>query len=77
MSAQFYGAAVAAKPEIPTQLAAGRFDILRSWLTDNVYHHGSALDPLPLVKEATGSPLGTTAYVDYLKGKYGALYELS
>jgi carboxypeptidase Taq len=76
MSAQFYQAAVSAHPEIPAELARGRFATLLSWLTQDVYQYGRMLDPSSLVARATGQPLSTEPYIAYLRAKYGELYEL-
>ena len=76
MSAQFYDAAVRAHSEIPDQIAEGRFDTLRGWLTDNVYRHGSKFTASELLQRATGSDLTIEPYMGYLRNKYGALYGL-
>jgi carboxypeptidase Taq len=74
MSAQFYDAAVRAHPSIPSDVAAGRFDDLRAWLTNHVYRHGAKFLPAELLLRATGESLRIEPYLGYLKEKYGALY---
>jgi carboxypeptidase Taq len=76
MAAQLYRAALAARPEISDEIAAGRFDALREWLHSNVWRYGRRLEALDLVEKATGEPLGIDAYMAYLQEKYGRLYEL-
>jgi carboxypeptidase Taq len=76
LSAQFYAAAVQARPEIPAQIAAGEFALLHGWLRDNVYQHGRKFLPGVLVERATGTPMTMRPYLDYLRGKYGELYAL-
>jgi carboxypeptidase Taq len=76
MSAQFFDAALAAHPEIPQEIEAGRFDPLRAWLAAHVYVHGRSRSADEIMVSATGRPLSTTPYLGYLRGKYGALYEL-
>lgn len=76
LAAQFYAAAVAAKPGIAGEIEAGRFDTLRTWLADNIYRHGAKLEPEPLVRRVTGGPMRIGPYIGYLRGKYGALYDL-
>jgi carboxypeptidase Taq len=76
MSAQFFDAALRAHPEIPSEIEAGRFDTLRTWLARNIYTHGRARSADELVRDATGSPLSIAPYMRYLRGKYGALYGL-
>ncbi|MBN1640462.1 MAG: carboxypeptidase M32 [Anaerolineae bacterium] len=76
LSAQFYEAAVRAHPEIPSEVAAGSFGVLHTWLRDNVYRHGCKYTASELVERATGEPLRIAPYVAYLRLKYGELYQL-
>jgi carboxypeptidase Taq len=76
LSAQFYAAAVKARPEIPDEIARGEFGTLHGWLTENIYRHGRKFDPDELVTRATGEGMTIAPYVAYLRGKYGELYEL-
>jgi carboxypeptidase Taq len=76
MSAQFFDAALLAHPEIPSEISQGRFDTLRSWLTNNIYRHGRKLMPNEIIERATGKPLTVGPYIAYLKKKYGELYSL-
>ena len=77
LSAQFFAAATQAHhPEIASEMAGGRFDTLRGWLTDNVYHHGRTLRPDEIVARATGSSLTTAPYLAYLRRKYSELYRV-
>lgn len=76
LSAQLFEAAVAARPEIPDEIARGTFDTLRSWLAEHVWRHGRRHLPDELVRQATGRPLETAPYLRYLRGKFGELYEL-
>jgi carboxypeptidase Taq len=76
LSAQFHAAAVKNHPEIPREIAAGRFDTLHAWLTDRLYRHGRKLTPDELVMRATGAPMSIAPYLAYLRGKYGEFYRL-
>jgi carboxypeptidase Taq len=76
LSAQFFAAAVAAHPEIPQDIAAGRFDTLHDWLVAQVYRHGRKFTPAELVERATGAPMSIGPYLSYLRGKYGEFYRL-
>jgi carboxypeptidase Taq len=76
LSAQFYEAALHARPEIPGEMAQGQFATLLGWLRDNIYCHGSKFTAAELVKKATGGPLSIEPYIRYLRTKYGALYRL-
>jgi carboxypeptidase Taq len=76
LSAQFFAAARKAHPHIAGEIASGRFDALRGWLTGNIYVHGRTLPPGEIVVRATGSPMTTAPYLAYLRGKYRELYRL-
>jgi carboxypeptidase Taq len=77
LSAQFFAAAVKAHPEIPHEIAQGRFGTLHSWLTEHVYRHGRKFEPAELVVRATGEPMTIAPYLAYLRSKYGELYRLA
>ena len=73
---QFYTQALKAHPEIPREMALGKFDTLHSWLIDNVYQHGNKFTASELLERTTGGPLSIEPYLAYLKMKYGELYNL-
>jgi carboxypeptidase Taq len=73
---QFYAQALKAHPEIPTEIAQGKFNTLHTWLVDNVYQHGNKFTANELIEKATGGPLTIEPYITYLKTKFGELYNL-
>jgi carboxypeptidase Taq len=76
LCAQFYQAALKAHPEIPAEIEGGKFDTLHGWLQENIYRHGGKYTTNELVERATGGPLRVGPYLDYLRAKYGRLYQL-
>jgi carboxypeptidase Taq len=76
LAAQFYAAAVKAHPDIPREIASGKFATLHGWLADNIYRHGRTHTPDEIVEQATGLPMRMEPYLAYLRGKYGELYQL-
>ena len=76
LGAQFYAAALKAHPGIPGEIARGEFATLHGWLRENIYRHGAKFTPDELLQRATGSAMTMQPYLDYLRGKYGALYRL-
>ena len=76
LCAQFYNAALAAHPEIPHELSQGRTATLLSWLQDNIYRHGRKFTANELVQRVTGGPISIGPYIQYLRDKYGVLYNL-
>lgn len=75
-AAQFYDAALKARPEIPSEMRQGRFDTLHTWLRQNIYQHGSKFTANELVQRVTGGPMSIEPYLNYLRTKYGSLYDL-
>ena len=76
MSALFFEQALKKHPEIPAEIAQGRFATLRGWLEQHVYRHGRKFTADELVQRVTGSPLTIDPYIRYLQKKYGELYDL-
>jgi len=76
LSVQLFDKAVRDIPGIPDQIAAGEFDQLRGWMTENIYRHGAKFEPNDLVVRATGQEMESHSYVRYLKQKYGEMYDL-
>jgi len=75
-SAQSFAAATAALPSIPQEIEKGEFDGLRNWLTNNIYQYGSQYTAPEIIKKSTGGDLSIRPYIDYLKEKFGKLYEV-
>lgn len=76
MSALFFEQAVAAHPEIKSEIGQGEFGTLLGWLKDNIYTHGRKYQANELIERVTGGPLTIDPYINYLKTKYGELYQL-
>jgi carboxypeptidase Taq len=76
LSAQLYGAALKAHPQIPDEMKRGKFGKLHGWLKENLYRHGRKFTAHEIVERVTGSPLTIEPYIHYLKAKYGELYDL-
>ncbi len=77
MGAQFFAQALKQHPEIPAQIAQGDFATLHNWLAENIYQHGAKFTASELVQRVTGGPLTIAPYIQYLKTKYGEIYQLS
>jgi carboxypeptidase Taq len=76
LGAQFFEAALSARPEIPAEIEEGEFGTLHGWLKENIYQHGSKYTATELVERITGGPMSIEPYIRYLWTKYGELYEL-
>lgn len=76
MGALFFENAVKAHPSIPAEICQGQFSTLHGWLKENIYQHGAKFTANELVERATGGPITTQPYINYLRAKYGELYQL-
>jgi carboxypeptidase Taq len=74
-AAQLYEKAESDLGDLSEQFANGQFEPLRTWLRDNIHHHGQRYTASELVKHVTGQPLSHEALVRHLRGKYGPLYQ--
>lgn len=77
LSVQLFDTATKANPAIGDQIAAGEFSGLFQWLKENVWRYGRRYFPQELIKKATGRPLETGPYIQYLKTKFGKIYGVS
>lgn len=74
MASQFYAAALAEHPQIEDEIGQGRFEMLHTWLRENIYCHGSRYTADELLRKVTGQPLTIEPYLAYLQTKYGEIY---
>jgi carboxypeptidase Taq len=57
-------------------IACGRFDELRTWLSENIHCHGSKFESPKLLQRITGGGIDPEIYIEYLREKYSEIYEL-
>ena len=76
VSGQLWSAIHAAIPDIEGRIGRGEFADILEWLRANIHRHGRKYLPNELVQMATGEPLTSRYYLDYLTGKYGEIYGL-
>ncbi|MFA5551342.1 MAG: carboxypeptidase M32 [Trueperaceae bacterium] len=77
MSVQLFEAAERHVGDLEGAIRAGDFAPLLSWLRKNVHRHGNRYSPAELLERATGARLDAGPYLDYLRAKFGGLYQLS
>lgn len=75
-SAQFYEAAKRDIFDLEPEISRGEFSHFRAWLKKNIHIHGKLYSASELVKNATGEELNSTHFINYIKKKYGELYEI-
>lgn len=69
-SAQIWASYKKYDPVFRTTLETGDFQKILSWLTTNIYIHGSIYTPTEVIKKATGQALSADAYITYLTEKF-------
>lgn len=75
-SAQLWEQMQKDNPTVVSEIEAGRFDAVLSWLREKIHQHGKKFTFAELAQRATGSTLRWEPYIDYLTGKYGEIYGL-
>lgn len=63
-------------PNIPDEIAQGKFDTILGWMREHVHQYGSKYEPQEIMLKATGSKITPEPYIKYLKEKYGEIYNL-
>src|SRR5207237_8818990 len=69
-AAQLFAAAREAEPGLMAALGKGDFAPLLGWLRANVHGRGSIAGTDEILVEATGAPLGTSAFKAHLESRY-------
>jgi carboxypeptidase Taq len=75
LSAQLYASARKAHHGLEEEFRKGNFSTLREWLRQNVHRHGRKFEGPDLIRRATGKPLSTEDYFEYLENKYTSLID--
>ncbi|PSQ07861.1 carboxypeptidase [Halobacteriales archaeon QS_6_71_20] len=76
LSSQLFNAAEDDIGDVYGTVRGGDFEPLQEWLRENVHRHGSRYETNELVREATGEDFTADYFVDYVRTKYGDLYDL-
>jgi carboxypeptidase Taq len=63
-------------PDLNDQISRGEFLQLLGWLQTRLYQHGRKFTPNELVQQIAGEPVGTGAWIDYVRGKFSGIYGL-
>jgi len=74
LSGQLWHAITQALPDLDAQIEHGEFTPLLAWLREHVHGYGNKFLPRELVPKATGEPLNSRYYLDYLHAKYKDIY---
>jgi len=75
MAAQL-DAAMRRDHDVDTHVRNGSFGPIHDWLTDRIHQHGCRYTTDDLVEHATGESLTADYFLEYVREKYGELYDL-
>ncbi len=70
IAAQLWESLRAGLPEVEEQIAHGDFAGLLGWLREHVHAIGARVPVKELLQQATGQPLGASAFLRYLDARY-------
>ncbi|MFC7213893.1 carboxypeptidase M32 [Saliphagus sp. GCM10025334] len=76
LAAQLYAAAEAELGDLDDRVREGDFADLNGWLREEIHAHGKRYTTPDLVEEATGETYSADYFLEYVKDKYGDLYDL-
>ncbi len=76
VSAQLWNKMLEDHPNVDEEMRQGDFSNIFKWMNNKVYQHGSKFEPQELVENITGNKIDGSAYIQYLKNKFGEIYNL-
>ncbi len=76
LAAQIFDQAESEIEELDGKIEKGEFSELREWLRENIHRHGRKYRSEELVEKVTGEKPTAEHFIEYIKRKYGELYEL-
>jgi len=75
-----YGAQMLSKMQesidVSTVIAGGDLTPINAWLNENIWQYGGLYEPDALLEKALGEPFDPMYFVNYLKEKFTAIYNL-
>jgi carboxypeptidase Taq len=74
---QFFHALKNDLPEVEQHIQNGNFAPVKLWLNEKIHSQGRLYSPSELVQRVTAESLNPERFVNYLKNKYHAIYNLN
>jgi len=75
-SVQLWDKMIEQNPNVPDEIAQGKFETILGWMRENVHRFGSKYEPQEIMLKATGSKITPEPYMKYLRTKYSEIYDL-
>ena len=76
LAAQLYSKAEEEIDGLDRKIERGEFEPLLEWLREKIHKHGQLYTTEELIEKATGEKLKADYFLEYVKEKYGELYEV-
>lgn len=76
LAAQLAAEISTAIPDYEGLVRNGEFAPIREWLREHIHQHGCQFPTAELIERATGEALSADYYLEYVRSKFGDLYEL-
>jgi carboxypeptidase Taq len=75
-AAAFYEKALEQLPGLEDEFSTGDTSRLLAWLRENIHSHGHRYPAKELAKKVLGEEMTPKPFLDYVKAKYGELYDV-
>lgn len=75
-SVQLWNKLLEENPNVPDEIARGKFETVLAWMRENVHKYGSKYEPQEIMLKATGNKIDPAPYMAYLRKKYTEIYNL-
>ena len=75
-SVQLWDKLLQDNPNVPDEIAHGKFDTILGWMREHVHQYGGKYEPQEIMLKATGSKITPEPYMAYLRKKYSEIYDL-
>jgi carboxypeptidase Taq len=75
-SVQLWDKLLEENPNVPDEIAQGKFETILGWMREHVHQYGSKYEPQEIMLKATGSKITPEPYIAYLRKKYTEIYDL-
>ena len=62
--------------DVEKELENGSFEKINNYLRENIHQFGKYKNPVEIVKDTTGEEFKPEYYINYLKEKYGKIYDI-
>lgn len=75
-SVQLWDKLLEENPNVPDEIAQGKFATVLGWMREHVHQYGGKYEPQEIMLKATGSKITPEPYMAYLRKKYSEIYGL-